>query len=88
MLSDKRIRNIIDYQDSRDCFPGVDIAGGVCYFLWDRDNPSSKCSVRHIESGITASAERVLDEFPLFIFIKIRDCSVIAEKILVRNYKS
>ncbi len=67
MLSDKRIRNIIDYQDSRDCFPGVDIAGGVCYFLWDRDNPSSKCSVRHIESGITASAERVLDEFPLFI---------------------
>ena len=32
MLNDKRIKELIDYQKSRECFPGVDIAGGVCYF--------------------------------------------------------
>ena len=39
MLSDDHIRNLVDYTDSSDCFSGVDIAGGICYFLWDRDNP-------------------------------------------------
>src|SRR5690606_25012948 len=37
MLRDKRIRIIHDFQDARDCFPGVEIKGGVNYFLWDRD---------------------------------------------------
>jgi len=37
MLNDPHIREIVDYSLSTDCFPGVDIAGGVSYFLWDRD---------------------------------------------------
>jgi site-specific DNA-methyltransferase (adenine-specific) len=37
MQTDKRLKIIVDYPKSRDCFPGVDIAGGVCYFLWDKD---------------------------------------------------
>ena len=38
MLNDDRIRKLVDFENSSDVFPGVDIAGGVCYFLWDRDN--------------------------------------------------
>jgi site-specific DNA-methyltransferase (adenine-specific) len=38
MLNDRRIRKIIDFPDSGDVFPGTQIKGGVCYFLWDRDN--------------------------------------------------
>lgn len=37
MLNDNRIRIIHDFPDSSDCFSGVNIRGGVCYFLWDRD---------------------------------------------------
>jgi len=47
MLSDNRIRVIHDYFDSNDCFPGVDISGGVCYFLWDRDNRGDCKVVNH-----------------------------------------
>ena len=34
MLNDHRLSHIVDYVDSKDCFPGgVDIPGGICYFL-------------------------------------------------------
>ena len=38
MLSDRRIRTLVDFENFKELFPGVDLAGGVCYFLWDRDN--------------------------------------------------
>lgn len=37
MLNDRRIEKLIDFPNAVDCFPGVDISGGVCYFLWNRD---------------------------------------------------
>lgn len=46
MLNDKHIRTLVDYTDSKDLFPGVDIAGGICYFLWDRDHPGICSQVR------------------------------------------
>ena len=67
MLHDKRIRVLIDYNDSRLCFPGVDIAGGVCVFLWDRDNQGI-CRVKNIISdSIQYESMRHLDEFEVFI---------------------
>ena len=39
MLSDNRLRSIDDFLSAADVFPGVGLKGGVCYFLWDRDNP-------------------------------------------------
>ena len=40
MLTDDRLRSIDDYLSASDVFPGVGLKGGVCYFLWDRDNPA------------------------------------------------
>ena len=37
MLNDCKIKIMHDYLDSEECFPGVDISGGVCYFLWEKD---------------------------------------------------
>lgn len=45
MLNDKRIRRLVDYENFKDIFPGVDLAGGACYFLWDRDNRGT-CEVQ------------------------------------------
>ncbi len=66
MLHDKRVRKLVDFVDSRDCFPGVDIAGGVCYFLWDRDNPGI-CEVQTMRKNVMNSSQRNLDEFETFI---------------------
>lgn len=51
MLNDKHIEYLVDYVDSRDCFAGVDIAGGICYFLWNR-NYDGKCHFTNIHNGI------------------------------------
>lgn len=37
MMEDKRIKMMFDYENASDCFPGVHIDGGVCYFIWDKD---------------------------------------------------
>lgn len=66
MLNDDRIRHIVDYTDSRDCFPGVDIAGGVCYFLWDRDNRGD-CTIRNLYHGAEDVSVRTLNEFETFV---------------------
>lgn len=47
MLGDRHLRVLHDYFDSSECFPGVQIKGGVCYFLWDRDNPGDCTVISH-----------------------------------------
>lgn len=66
MLNNRHIRHITDYADSRDCFSNVDIAGGVCYFLWDRDY-EGMCSFRSIKGERIHESERVLNEYETFI---------------------
>jgi site-specific DNA-methyltransferase (adenine-specific) len=67
MLSDKRLRKLVDFPDSGDVFPGVQIKGGVCYFLWDRDNPGT-CSCSLIRGGaVVESKDRQLDEYDVFV---------------------
>ena len=67
MLNDTRIATIVDYVDSKDCFSGVDIPGGICYFLWDRQH-SGICTVTNkLKSGESITQCRVLNEFDTFI---------------------
>lgn len=67
MLADDRIRKLIDYENAKDAFPGIDLAGGVCYFLWNRDSPGT-CEVTNIAGDTKPSvSERRLNEFPALI---------------------
>jgi site-specific DNA-methyltransferase (adenine-specific) len=63
MLGDKRIRTLMDYPNASEAFPGVDIKGGVCYFLWDRDTKGS-CAVTTFRGDEQIGPiERQLDEY-------------------------
>ena len=67
MLNDKHIRKINDYMSSKDCFPGVNIAGGVNYFLWERDY-DGECEISNCANDMeTVVQTRSLNEFPVFI---------------------
>lgn len=80
MLSDKRLSKIVDYFDSNECFPGVDISGGVCYFLWDRDNKKD-CSVITIRNGKRSELSRPLLEKGNNVFIRFNEAISIYRKI-------
>ena len=66
MLNDTRIKYLTDYPDSSECFPGVNIAGGICFFLWERDY-SGYCTVRNIIRGEQTEITRCLSEYPVFV---------------------
>ncbi len=66
MLNDKRIRKIADFENSNDIFPGVDVAGGICYFLWDRDN-EGLCEVTTKRGDNSVTELRSLNESQIFI---------------------
>ena len=67
MLSDKHLTRLVDFPDSKDCFPGVDVAGGVCYFLREREHATDLCSVTTIQGTDTTESRRQLNEYPTFI---------------------
>lgn len=67
MLSDSRLTHIVDYANSKDCFPGVEIPGGICYFLWERDNRIRGCNITNIFNGKTQQTIRDINEFPVFV---------------------
>lgn len=66
MLNDKRLRVLFDYEHSSYVFPGVDIAGGVCFWLWNRDS-EGLCSVTNRTGRFPSTEERSLSEFPILI---------------------
>jgi site-specific DNA-methyltransferase (adenine-specific) len=88
MLHDKRLRVICDHLNASDCFPGVEIKGGVNYFLWDRDNPG-QCLVQTKQGkAITSSAHRFLLEDGATSFIRYNEAIPILRKIRKANDKS
>lgn len=66
MLNDNKIRKLVDFENSQDVFPGVDVAGGICYFLWNRDF-EGLCEVTNQYEDGRVSTERNLNEFDIFI---------------------
>ncbi len=79
MLEDHHIRELIDYSDSEECFSGVGVAGGICYFLWDREYEGN-CKVTNRLREYESVAERSLNEFDGF-FIRSNDSISIIHKV-------
>ena len=68
MLKDGHISYIADFPNSSDCFAGVNIAGGICYFLWERDKRNRLCRVENFKNAKSVSlGVRNLSEYPYFV---------------------
>ena len=87
MLQDSSVRKIVDYFDSTECFPGVDISGGVCYFLWDRDN-KGECDIKTVRAGEESSMIRPLLEKGSDSFVRFNEAISIVRKVASKNEKS
>jgi len=68
MLSDKRLRNIVDYPKLYEGFPGVKIRGGISYFLWERDH-TGPCEVQTIWDGkpMGPAVSRYLNAYDILV---------------------
>lgn len=84
MLNDNHIRKIVDFEDSSDVFPGVSVAGGICYFLWEQ-NSAGPCEIVNMHNGIQAVSTRHLNEFDTFI--RHSQAVPIVRKLLAKNEK-
>lgn len=62
MIGDRRLRAIVDNPKLFDCFPGVEIKGGVNYFLWDRDHDGDCQFSTRVDGTITSTTTRDLRE--------------------------
>jgi len=85
MLNDCKISHLVDYSDSRDCFPGVDIAGGVCYFLWDSAY-NGLCHITNYYKNTIRFSDRRLNEYP--VFVRYSQSINIIQKVLSKKERT
>lgn len=83
MLADRRMRSIVDNPKLFDCFPGVEIKGGVSYFLWDRDHDGDCEFSTRIDGSIVSTSSRDLRD-GRGVLIRDNQAAVIVDRVLER----
>lgn len=81
MLVDKRLRILHDFLDASECFPGVEIKGGVCYFLWENGTDGDCEIYTHEHGNIISVSKRPLLENGCSTFIRHNDAISILRKV-------
>ena len=84
MLHDKHIVKLVDYFDSTQCFNGVSIKGGVCFFLRDA-NKTTPCKIKTVFTDKSTESTRYLLEQNCDVFIRWSEGVSIFHK--VQNFK-
>lgn len=86
MLGDRHLVKIVDYPRLFECFPGVEIKGGVSYFHWNRDH-NGDCEVVSVRDGVAgAPMTRSLGEFD--VLVRDNEAVPILRKVRARNEKT
>ncbi len=85
MLHDNRLQIIHDFPETSDCFPGINIRGGVCYFLWNSDHKGYCWVYNHKGEITTSSIERPLLEGDATTFIRYNEAISILNKVRCFN---
>jgi site-specific DNA-methyltransferase (adenine-specific) len=85
MLNDERLAEIHDFPETSDCFAGINIRGGVCYFLWDKTHKGD-CKITNYKNGTASKTiKRPLLEKSSDIFVRYNEAISILRK--VQNFK-
>lgn len=66
MMNDNHLRVLLDYELSKDLFKTVDIAGGLCVILWDK-NYCGMCKIINNRALNFETAYRYLNDYPVII---------------------
>jgi hypothetical protein len=87
MLTDKRLRKIVDFPKLYEGFPGVKIRGGISYFLWERTH-NGPCEVQTIWDGKPTgpAVARHLDAFD--VLVRRNEAVPILEKVRAKREKT
>lgn len=88
MIHDHHMRVMVDFPNSKECFANADIAGGVNFFLWEREHEGS-CSVTNVNNGNCETMARKLDEFAQYgLFVRSNTACSILHKATHNNPES
>lgn len=74
MIRDRRVKVVVDDQSSSGVFPSVDIAGGVNYWLWDK-NHNGRCLFNGVERFLDEEDIVIRENESRFILEKVKKVS-------------
>ena len=78
MKKDTHIKIIYDFEDAKECFSGLHIDGGVCYFLWDKAyNGKVKYHYKNLEGETSITSRFLNNDFSDIIIRDARQISII-----------
>ena len=80
MLHDDQLAVIHDFPETSDCFPGLNIRGGVCYFLYTRDHHGDCVVVNHRGEDIDVATRPLLED-GVDVFIRYNKAISILKKV-------
>lgn len=70
MISDRRISRLFDFYNANECFDNVEIKGGICYFLWDKNHDGPCHIYTKSHNGYEQESQRLLKDGDENIFIR------------------
>ena len=88
MLNDKRLKEIHDFPISEDVFPSVGVAGGVNYFLWQKDYEGESLIKTYEKGECVSEMKRPLIENNADVFVRYNEAIPILRKVQAFQEKS
>ena len=67
MLSCGKLTEIVDFPVSKDVFPGVEVKGGICYFVWQETHQGETRVTTKRGEEVIGPISRDMSEFDVFV---------------------
>lgn len=82
MVSGNHMEEMHDFPNASDCFPGVEIKGGVSFFKWNRNYNGTCKFVTHSKDEIVSESDRNLIVDNMNTIIRYNEAVSIVNKVL------